>query len=42
MLRKIIKPTTKSYKINIPKEYINTEVEILPLSDIKNKAINNE
>ncbi len=31
MLRMIIKPQSDSYNIEIPKEYINTEVEILVL-----------
>ena len=31
MLREIVRPTTESYNIHIPKEYINTEVEILVL-----------
>ena len=31
MLREIIKPTSENYNIHIPKEYINTEVEILVL-----------
>ncbi len=31
MLRMIIKPDSTSYNIEIPKEYINTEVEILVL-----------
>ena len=41
MLREIIRPTTKSYSIHIPKEYINTEVEILvlPFNTSDNKII---
>ncbi|MEA3360754.1 MAG: hypothetical protein U9R17_15295 [Thermodesulfobacteriota bacterium] len=31
MLREIIKPTSESYNIRIPKEYLNQEVEILVL-----------
>ncbi len=31
MLRKIIRPTSEFYNIQIPKEYINQEVEILVL-----------
>lgn len=31
MIRKIIKPTSESYNIHIPREYIDTEVEILVL-----------
>ena len=31
MLRMIIKPDSDSYNIEIPKEYIDTEVEILVL-----------
>ena len=31
MLRKIIRPTSDSYNIHIPNEYINTDVEILVL-----------
>jgi len=31
MLREIIRPTSEFYKIHIPKEYINQEVEILVL-----------
>ena len=29
MLREIVRPTSEIYHIHIPKEYINTEVEIL-------------
>jgi hypothetical protein len=41
MLREIIRPTTKSYNIQIPQEYINTEVEILvlPFSSKKSEKI---
>ena len=41
MLRKIIIPTSKSYNIQIPQEYINTEVEILvlPFSSKKSETI---
>ena len=40
MLREIIRPTSKSYNIQIPEEYINTEVEILvlPFSNKKIKS----
>ena len=31
MIREIIRPTTNSYNIFIPEEYINKEVEILVL-----------
>ena len=31
MLREIIRPTSEFYKIQIPKEYLNCEVEILVL-----------
>ena len=31
MLREIIRPTSENYNIHIPKEYIDTEVEILVL-----------
>ena len=39
MLREIIRPTSENYNIHIPKEYINTEVEILvlPLNSLDNK-----
>jgi len=40
MLRWIVRPTSEIYHIHIPKEYINTEVEILVLPfsyDFKNK-----
>ena len=38
MLREIIRPTNEHYSLDIPKEYINKEIEIiiLPLFDIKN------
>ncbi len=44
MLRKIIRPTSENYNIDIPKEYINTEVEILvlPFSNMQNKVKDNE
>jgi len=37
MIREIIRPQTQSYIIEIPKEYLNREVEILvfPLSSTK-------
>lgn len=31
MIREIIRPTTNSYNITIPEEYINKEIEILVL-----------
>lgn len=31
MLREIIRPQEEIYKLHIPKEYLNTEVEILVL-----------
>jgi len=39
MLREIIRPISENYNIHIPKEYINTEVEILvlPFDSVKNK-----
>jgi len=38
MIREIIRPTSENYNIQIPKEYINTDVEILVLPlNIKNK-----
>ena len=39
MLREIIRPTSENYSIHIPKEYIDTEVEILvlPFDSTKNK-----
>ena len=39
MLRMIIKPESNSYVIDIPKEYINTEVEILVLPFTYDKTI---
>jgi len=47
MIREIIKPTTQNYNIHIPKEYINTEVEILILpfaseNNIKTKQVKKE
>ena len=44
MLRKIIRPTSENYNIDIPKEYINTEVEILvlPFSNMQNKVKDNK
>ena len=39
MLRMIIKPDSDSYNIEIPKEYINTEVEILILPFTYDKTI---
>ena len=42
MYRKIIKPKGKKYVIEIPKEYINKEVELLviPVSETKDKEEN--
>jgi len=38
MIREIIRPTSENYNIQIPKEYINTDVEILVLPlNTKNK-----
>jgi len=44
MLREIVRPTSENYNIHIPKEYINTEVEILvlPFSNMQNKVKDNE
>jgi hypothetical protein len=39
MLRMIIKPESNSYVIDIPKEYINTEVEILVLPFTYDKTV---
>jgi len=40
MLREIVRPRTDRYTIEIPKEYINHEVEILvfPLSEVKSRS----
>lgn len=42
MLREIIRPTSENYNIHTPKEYINTNVEILvlPLDNSNDKIIN--
>lgn len=41
MVREIIKPTSESYVLHIPKEYINQEVEILILPfSYKPNAVN--
>jgi hypothetical protein len=37
VLRKIIRPTSENYNIQIPKEYINKEIEILILPFSYNK-----
>lgn len=39
MLREIVRPTSENFNIHIPKEYINTDVEILvlPFNGFKNK-----
>ncbi len=44
MLREIIRPTSQSYNFHIPKEYIDTEVEILilPFDSSKNKIKSKE
>jgi len=44
MLLEIVRPTSENYNIHIPKEYINTEVEILvlPFSNMQNKVKDNE
>ena len=41
MLREIVRSTSQSYNIQIPKEYINKEVEILvlPFTDKKSEKI---
>ena len=39
MLRLIVKPDSNSYNIEIPKEYINTEVEILVLPFTYNESM---
>ena len=38
MLRQIIRPTSDNFNIHIPKEYINTDIEILvlPFKGFKN------
>jgi hypothetical protein len=43
MLRQIIKPTSEHYDLQIPKEYLNHEVEILvlPFSYPSDKEITN-
>ena len=38
MLRKIIRPDSEEYKLHIPKEYINKDVEILVLPLFENKS----
>lgn len=40
MIRKIIKPQTQSHTIEIPKEYLNMEVEILifPINSTKPRS----
>lgn len=44
MVRKIIKPKTEEYMLTIPKEYIDTQVEILilPLSNKHDDALTKE
>ena len=44
MLREIIRPTSDSYNIHIPKEYINRDVEILvlPFNGFENKIKSKE
>jgi hypothetical protein len=47
MLREIIKPSSEKYMIQIPKEYIDKEVEILVLpfvyeDNIKTKKVKNK
>ena len=44
MVRKIIKLQSEEYTIHIPKEYINTQVEILvlPLSSMYDSELTNE
>ena len=44
MLREIIRPTSENYNIHIPKEHIDTDVEILvlPLNALNSKIIDKE
>ena len=44
MVRKIIKPQSEEYILHIPKEYIDTQVEILvlPLSEINDMELTQE
>ena len=44
MVRKIIKPQSKEYTIHIPKEYADTQVEILvlPLEDMTKTYLTQE
>lgn len=44
MVRKIIKPQSEEYTIHIPKEYIDTQVEILilPLEDMTKTYLTQE
>jgi hypothetical protein len=42
MLREIIRPTSQNYNIKIPKEYINTEIEILVLPLINTQNLKDE
>jgi len=44
MVRKIIKPQSEEYTIQIPKEYIDTQVEILvlPLEDTSKTHLTQE
>ena len=44
MVRKIIKPQSEEYTIHIPKEYIDTQVEILilPLEDMTKTSLTQE
>jgi hypothetical protein len=44
MLREIIRPTSENYNIHIPKEYIDTDIEILvlPLNTLNSKITDKE
>ena len=44
MLREIIRPTSENFTIHIPKEYINTDLEILvlPFNGFKKKIKSKE
>ena len=44
MLREIARPTSENFNIHIPKEYINTEVEILvlPFNGFENRIKSKE
>ena len=44
MLRQIVRPTSENFNIHIPKEYIDTDVEILvlPFKEFKNRINSKE